>query len=133
VFEMTSLKLLVPVFLILLLMSVPVYAGDLQDGLNAYGRGEYRTAFEKFNLLAEQGDGQAQWYLSGLYARGMGVNQDFVQALKWSAIAGANGVEIANYGRNLLQKNMTSAQINRAYRLGQEWMSEYNLKWKTPQ
>jgi TPR repeat protein len=130
---MTSLKLLVPVFLILLLMPVHVYAGDLQDGLNAYGREEYRTAFKKFDLLAEQGNGQAQWYLSGLYARGMGINQDFVQALKWSIIAGANGVEIAIYGRDLLQKNMTSAQINRAYRLGQEWMNEYNFKRRVPQ
>jgi TPR repeat protein len=109
-------------------MSVPVYADDMRDGLSAYSRGEYRSTFEKFKLLAEQGDGQAQWYLSGLYARGLGVNQDFVQALKWSAIAGANGIEIAIYGRDILQKKMTSTQINRAYRLGQEWMSEYNFR-----
>ena len=84
-------------------------------------------------MLAEKGDGKAQWYVSGLYARGMGVNQSFVQALKWSALAGANGVEVAIYGRELLQKQMTPDQIRRAYRLAQDWMSEYNLKRKMPQ
>ena len=97
-----TMKRVTQIFLMLILMSVPVYADDMRDGLSAYSRGEYRSTFEKFKLLAEQGDGQAQWYLSGLYARGLGVNQDFVQALKWSAIAGANGIEIAIYGRDIL-------------------------------
>ena len=123
-----KMKRLIPVFLMLILMSAPVYADDYQDGENAYRRGDYRAAFEKFEPLAEQGNGQAQWLLAGLYARGMGVARDYAQALKWSAIAGANGVEIGIIGRDMLQKQMTPKQINEGYRAAREWMREYNKK-----
>ncbi|MBT3183470.1 MAG: sel1 repeat family protein [Nitrospina sp.] len=125
---MKKMKRLIPVLLMLVLVSAPVYAGDFQDGENAYRKGDYRTAFEKFEPLAEQGNAQAQWLLAGLYARGMGVARDYVQALKWSAIAGANGVEAGSIGRDLLQKKMTPDQINKAFREAGEWMREYNKK-----
>ena len=122
------MKRLIPVLLMLVLVSAPVHAGDFQDGENAYRKGDYRTAFEKFEPLAEQGNAQAQWLLAGLYARGMGVARDYVQALKWSAIAGANGVEEGSIGRDLLRKKMTPDQINKAFREAGEWMREYNKK-----
>ncbi|MBT4389523.1 MAG: sel1 repeat family protein [Nitrospina sp.] len=125
---MKKMKRLIPVLLMLVLVSAPVYAGDFQDGENAYRKGDYRTAFEKFEPLAEQGNAQAQWLLAGLYARGMGVARDYVQALKWSAIAGANGVEEGSIGRDLLRKKMTPDQINKAFREAGEWMREYNKK-----
>ena len=125
---MKKMKRLIPVLLMLVLVSAPVYAGDFQDGENAYRKGDYRTAFEKFEPLAEQGNAQAQWLLAGLYARGMGVARDYVQALKWSAIAGANGVEAGSIGRDLLQKKMTPDQINKAFREAGEWMREYYKK-----
>jgi len=125
---MKKMKRLIPVFLMLVLISAPVHAGDFQDGGNAYRKGDYRTAFEKFEPLAEQGNAQAQWLLAGLYARGMGVARDYVQALKWSAIAGANGVEEGSIGRDLLRKKMTPDQINKAFREAGEWMREYNKK-----
>jgi TPR repeat protein len=118
------MKLLIVVLLIL----IPVFvsADDFQDGQNAYRRGEYRTAFEKFKPLAEQGNPQAQWLLSALYARGMGVARDYVQALMWSAIAGANGVDVAVIGRDMLQSQMSSPEINEAYKSAKEWMREFN-------
>jgi hypothetical protein len=125
---MKKMKRLIPVLLMLVLVSAPVYAGDFQDGENAYRKGDYRTAFEKFEPLAEQGNAQAQWLLAGLYARGMGVARDYVQALKWSAIAGANGVEEGSIGRDLLRKKMTPDQINKAFREAGEWMREYYKK-----
>jgi len=125
---MKKMKRLIPVLLMLVLVSAPVYAGDFQDGENAYRKGDYRTAFEKFEPLAEQGNAQAQWLLAGLYARGMGVARDYVQALKWSAIAGANGVEEGSIGRDLLRKKMTPDQINKAFREAGEWMRKYNKK-----
>ncbi|MBT3923096.1 MAG: hypothetical protein HOF21_11035 [Nitrospina sp.] len=109
-----------------MLASAPVYADDFQDGQNAYRRGEYRVAFEKFKSLAQEGNPQAQWLLSGLYARGMGVARDYVEALMWSAIAGANGVEIAIIGRDMLQKQMAPNQVNDAYKQAREWMKEFN-------
>lgn len=114
------------ILLFLMLASAPVYADDFQDGQNAYRRGEYRVAFEKFKSLAQEGNPQAQWLLSGLYARGMGVARDYVEALMWSAIAGANGVEIAIIGRDMLQKQMAPNQVNDAYKQAREWMKEFN-------
>ena len=38
---------LIPVFLMLIFMSAPVYADDFQDGVKAFKREEYKTAFEK--------------------------------------------------------------------------------------
>lgn len=123
---MNTVKRLAPIFLMLILMSVSVYADDFKDGENAYERGNYTVAFEKFELLAEQGNPQAQWLLAGMYARGLGVATNYVQALKWSAIAGANGVEIANLGGDLLRKQMTPHQINKAYRQAREWIKAHN-------
>ena len=56
---MKKMKRLIPVFLLLFLSS-PVYADDFQDGMDAYGRKDYKTAFEKLKPLAEQGDAEAQ-------------------------------------------------------------------------
>ena len=42
---MKKMKRVIPVFLMLILMSAPVYADDYQDGENAYRRGDYRTTF----------------------------------------------------------------------------------------
>ena len=63
---MKKMKRLVPVFLMLFLMSAPVYADDYQDGLDAYERKDYKTAFEKLKPLAEQGNADAQMVLDAL-------------------------------------------------------------------
>ena len=42
---------LIPVFLMLIFMSVSVYADDFQDGVKAFKREDYKTAFEKWRTL----------------------------------------------------------------------------------
>jgi len=113
----------------LILMSAPVYADDLQDGLIAYERKDYKTALEKFKPLAAQGDdGEVQLLLASLYANGKGVAQDYVQALKWFTIAGAQGNKVANIASNILQKQMTPDQINEAFKFAREWSNKYKVK-----
>jgi uncharacterized protein len=46
-------------FATVLLLAAPAWA-DFADGLAAYDRGDYETAFEEFLPLAEQGDALAQ-------------------------------------------------------------------------
>ena len=41
--------------LMLIFMVVPVNADDYRDGVEAHKRGDYKTAFEKWKPLAEQG------------------------------------------------------------------------------
>jgi len=69
---MEMMKRLIPVFLLLFLSS-PVYADDYQDGVDAYHRKDYKTAFEKFKPLAEQGHEKAQLYLRVMHGKGKGV------------------------------------------------------------
>jgi len=92
-----------------------------QAGLDAYERGDYDTALKEFRPLAEQGDPLAQSYLGGMYAEGEGLPKDYVLAHMWMNLAAAKGVQEAVKGRDLLEKNMTPAQIGRAQRLAREW------------
>ena len=62
---------------------VPVAAGPLEDGLNAYREQDYATALEVWRPLAEQGVAPAQYRLGTLYAEGKGVEQSDTTAAAW--------------------------------------------------
>jgi len=64
---------------------------DFQDGMNAYLRRDYKTAFRIFKSLAEQGDAMAQLQLGELYETGIGVSQDYTEAAKWYRKASEQG------------------------------------------
>lgn len=70
----------------------PVRAQDaFQQGLDAYLRGEYREALALWQPAAGSGDEVAAFNIGVLYARGLGVDADPAQALRWyrqSALAG---------------------------------------------
>jgi hypothetical protein len=50
------------------------------DGLAAYGRGDYATALQEWLPLAEQGDAVAQYNLGVMYANGWGVPENDAEA-----------------------------------------------------
>lgn len=79
-------NLIVPIVLILTLV-FPAYADDLQDGEDAYFKGDYKTAFEKFKLLAEQGDAKSQSNLGEMYLYGRGTTKDYQETVKWFNLA----------------------------------------------
>jgi len=112
------MKRLIPIILILILMSAPVYADDFQDGLDAYNRKDYKTPLEKWKHLAEQGDAIAQFNLGQMYT----MRQDYVQAHKWFNILDANGDEDGHKYRDVLEEEMTPAQVAEAQKLAREWM-----------
>jgi len=51
-------------------LAAPVAAGPFEDGVAAYGRADYSTAFQLFRRLAEQGDASAQFNLGHVYNKG---------------------------------------------------------------
>ncbi len=112
--------------LLALMMTVPVYADDVQDGFDASMRGDYKTAFEKWKPLAEQGYASAQYNLGVMYDNGQGVAQDYIQAHMWFNIAGANGYEDGRKNRDIIEKRMTPDQIAEAQKLAREWMEKHN-------
>ena len=59
--------------LLLFAASGAAIAGPLEDGLEAYKKGDFDTAVRLLRPLAEQGNPQAEEKLGRLYQRGKGV------------------------------------------------------------
>ena len=78
-----------------------VYAG-FEEGVAAYDRGDYETAFMEFKPVAEQGDELAQFYLGQLHFMGQGVTQDYAEAFKWYRKAAKQGHAEAQYNFGLM-------------------------------
>ena len=112
--------------LLLSLLLVPTSASaDFATGLAAYERGDYKTAFEEFKRLAQQGYAGAQTNLGLMYAKGQGVPEDYVQAHMWINIVASRSTaeKHKEYSkvRDLLAKVMTPSQIAEAQELAREW------------
>jgi TPR repeat protein len=67
----------------LLAVADAVIAGPLQDAQAAEKRGDYVTAFEIVQPLANQGNARAQHELGFMYWSGQGVRKDYAEAIKW--------------------------------------------------
>lgn len=74
-----------------------------------------------YRKAAEQGDAHAPDLLGWMYANGENVAKDFVTAYMWSNIAAAQGYAGAKERRDLLERQMTPAQIAEAQKLNREW------------
>ena len=70
-------------------------AGPLEDGIAAYGRGDFATAQQLLRPLADQGDATAQASFGLMYQNGHGVPQDQAEAAKWFRRAAEQGLAIA--------------------------------------
>ena len=66
---------------LVLAMGSPAEAG-FADGVAAYDRGEYASAFREFRKAAEHGDATAKAVLGHMYATGQGVARDMASAVK---------------------------------------------------
>ena len=53
----------------LFLFSSVVFGDDYQDGVDAYKRKDYKTAYKLWLPLAEQGNAKAQYNLGVMYAK----------------------------------------------------------------
>ncbi len=60
-----------------------LFAGDLEKGMEAVEKGDFKTAFEAFKRAAEAGDPIAQQNLGVLYNNGYGVKKDREMASYW--------------------------------------------------
>jgi TPR repeat protein len=84
--------------LIIIFLSDLVYSGDYQDGEAAYKKGDFEKAFEKWKPLAEKGNATLQSALGMMYARGMGVPQDYTEAVKWFRLGAKQGNKAGQAG-----------------------------------
>ena len=79
-----------------------------------------------YRRAAEQGDVDAQVSLGMVYADGIGVPQDYVEAHKWFNLAAPRS-KFADINKDIRERRdalallMTAAQIAEAQKLAREW------------
>jgi TPR repeat protein len=88
--------------LILATAATPAWPSALSDGVVAFHRSDYATAFRKLKPLAERGQAEAQALLGYMYQHGTGVPQDQVIAAHWYSSAAEQGHVGAQYQLGLL-------------------------------
>ncbi len=123
------------VLALVLALSAPVLAADLETGGAAYDRGDYATALKEWRPLAEQGDAGAQFFLGLMYTNGLGVPQDYAEAAKWYRLAADGGYDKAQYNLGIMYNNGTGvtqdyAEAMKWFRLAAEQgdaLAQYNL------
>ena len=64
------------IFIVLSFGIVTLSSADYATGLNAYKKGDYKTALMEWQPLAEKGLSEAQYNLAGMFAKGYGVVVD---------------------------------------------------------
>lgn len=88
-----------------LIIALPALAApQLEDGYDAFDRGDVAQAVTIWRELAEEGNQTAQLNLGQLYRTGRGVPQDDAEAVKWYVEAGRSGSEMARYTLMLMHK-----------------------------
>ena len=105
-------------------LALPAWA-DVQAGVDAYSRGDYATALQELEPLAEKGHAMAQFTLGLMYFKGQGVPQDYVRAHMWFNLAASRLTgptrDKAAKNRDSVAAKMTPALVGEAQRLAREW------------
>ena len=113
------MKLLITSILMLFLISVPVYADDFQEGMDAYLWSDYKTAFEKWKPLAEQGVAGVQYNIGQLYGNGQGVKQNYKEQVKWYRKAAEQGIVLAQFNLGTLYRE--GKRVSQDYKEALKW------------
>lgn len=79
-----------------------------------------------FRKAAELGFSPAQVNLGVMYTQGQGVEQNLVEAHKWFNIAGGAVDEEGMDLREVVEEQMTPAEISEAMRLAKDWITAYH-------
>ena len=75
-------------------LSAPSWA-DFQAGVDAYSKGDFKTALNEWLPLAESGDPTAQNAVGALYNHGLGVERDDAAAVHWYQMAADQNFPLA--------------------------------------
>ena len=82
--------------LMLLVLMLPILS---------FGSEEDKRLFEEEQVLAEQGNARAQYFLGLMYNEGKGVPKDQKEAFKWYRLAADQGDASAQYNLALMYGN----------------------------
>ena len=76
-------RLAIFLFVLLIIYPLVVYASQLDEGVQAFERQDYQTAYMRLLPLAENGDGKAQYYVGEMLVSGMGVSSNIDKGVYW--------------------------------------------------
>ena len=82
---------------------------------------DYKEAVKWWKLAAEQGLEIAQYNLGGMYYQGKGLPKDYVSAHMWFNICSPSKDEDCMDNRNIVEKEMTPQQIEKAQEMARNW------------
>ena len=94
---------------------------DYETGQRAWDAGRPHEARAQWREAAGAGDPRAMLALGRLFAQGLGVIQDFVEAHKWLNLAASRGETDALLERDALAAKMTPAQVAAAQERATSW------------
>ena len=120
-------KLIIIIFLVFLSSGCVTF--DLESARQAYESGDYKTVTELLIPLAEAGDAEAQTDLGFMYANGLGVPQDYTEAVKWYRKAAEQGDALAQY--NLGVRYAEGRGVTRDYVQAYAWIYTARLGGNT--
>ena len=113
-------KLLTALFLI---FATAVWAGDFEDGVAAYEKGDFTTAASLFQKVAARGNSSAQYNLAFRYYYGEGVLQDYSLAHMWANLAAVSGDKHAQKARDGFTREMTTQEVSKAQAMAKECLA----------
>ena len=93
------------VILMMLLVAVGTtvsWSGEVEDGVAAHERKDYKTALNMFRSAAQKGNADAQNNLGVMYSHGNGVPQDYAASAKWHRLAAQQGNANAQYNLGMM-------------------------------
>ena len=94
---------------------------DYDAGQRAWDAGRPGEALTQWRTAADAGDRRAMLALGRLYAQGLGVLQDYIEAHKWLNLAASRGEAAALNERDALASKMTPAQMATAQERAATW------------
>ena len=114
-----------------------VWSDNFRWGFSAYINEDYKTAFHKFESLANNGNVRAQFYLGSMYETGNGIKKDLNAALHWYGRSAEQGNVDALWNLGLMYAEGTGVKKN--YNIALKWFglaakqgdfeSMYNMGW----
>ena len=112
------IKKLGSIAVVLVALAGSAHAQSVPRGINAYNAGDYSTALNNFQPLAERGRRDAQYNVGLMYELGKGLQQDFGQAAGWYQRSALQGTPEAQYALALMYQQGigTSKDLISAYK-----------------
>lgn len=105
------MKKLAYVILLMGALHSSAWAG-VDDGLAAYQKGDYYTAFRELLPFAKAGDPKIQFIIGTMYANTQGVPKSDSDAVKWYQLAAAGGLADAQNNLAFMYANGTGVHIS---------------------